>query len=30
MNGGVQSGETAIKLARRWAYNVKNVPDKKA
>ncbi len=30
MNTGVEGGETAIKLARRWAYNVKNVPENKA
>lgn len=30
MNGGVESGETAIKFARRWGYNVKKVPDGKA
>ena len=27
MNTGVEAGETAIKLARRWAYTVKGVPD---
>jgi len=26
MNTGVEGGETAIKLARRWAYDVKGVP----
>jgi ornithine--oxo-acid transaminase len=30
MNTGVEGGETAIKLARRWAYDVKGVPDGKA
>lgn len=30
MNTGVEGGETAIKLARRWAYNIKNVPENKA
>lgn len=30
MNTGVEGGETAIKLARRWAYDVKGVPDNKA
>jgi ornithine--oxo-acid transaminase len=30
MNGGVESGETAVKMARRWAYNVKKVPDNEA
>ena len=27
MNTGVEACETAIKLARRWAYDVKGVPD---
>lgn len=26
-NTGVEGGETAIKLARRWAYEVKGIPD---
>lgn len=26
MNTGVEAGETALKLARRWAYDVKGVP----
>eukprot|EP00013_Stygamoeba_regulata_P020999 CAMPEP_0177653178 /NCGR_PEP_ID=MMETSP0447-20121125/13577_1 /TAXON_ID=0 /ORGANISM="Stygamoeba regulata, Strain BSH-02190019" /LENGTH=429 /DNA_ID=CAMNT_0019156577 /DNA_START=91 /DNA_END=1380 /DNA_ORIENTATION=- len=30
MNTGVEAGETACKLARRWAYDVKGVPDMKA
>lgn len=30
MNTGVEGGETAIKLARRWAYDVKSVPENKA
>ena len=30
MNTGVEGGETAIKLARRWAYSVKGVPENKA
>lgn len=30
MNTGVEGGETAIKLARRWAYDVKKVPENKA
>ncbi len=30
MNTGVEGGETAIKLARRWAYNVKGVADNQA
>jgi len=28
MNTGVEAGETAIKLARKWGYNVKGVPKK--
>eukprot|EP00406_Dinophysis_acuminata_P021771 CAMPEP_0179342060 /NCGR_PEP_ID=MMETSP0797-20121207/70193_1 /TAXON_ID=47934 /ORGANISM="Dinophysis acuminata, Strain DAEP01" /LENGTH=226 /DNA_ID=CAMNT_0021056225 /DNA_START=1 /DNA_END=677 /DNA_ORIENTATION=+ len=27
MNSGVEAGETAIKLIRRWAYRVKKVPE---
>lgn len=27
---GVEAGETGCKLARRWAYNVKGVPQNKA
>lgn len=27
---GVEGGETACKLARKWAYNVKGVPKYKA
>jgi ornithine--oxo-acid transaminase len=27
MNTGVEAGESAIKFARRWAYNVKGVAD---
>ncbi|KAF1784920.1 Pyridoxal phosphate-dependent transferase [Phytophthora cactorum] len=27
MNTGVEGGETAVKLARRWAYDVKGVPE---
>lgn len=27
---GVEGGDTAIKLARRWAYKVKKVPSNKA
>ena len=27
MNTGVEGGETAIKLARRWGYAVKGIPD---
>ncbi|MBS1650531.1 MAG: ornithine--oxo-acid transaminase [Bacteroidetes bacterium] len=30
MNTGVEGGETAIKLARRWAYDVKGVEENKA
>lgn len=30
MNTGVEGGETAIKLARRWAYDKKGVPENKA
>jgi len=30
MNTGVEGGETAIKLARRWAYNVKGVAEGQA
>lgn len=30
MNTGVEGGETAIKLARRWGYDVKGVPKYKA
>ncbi|KAK4533362.1 hypothetical protein CCYA_CCYA16G4244 [Cyanidiococcus yangmingshanensis] len=26
MNTGVEAGETAVKLARRWAYDVKGIP----
>ena len=29
MNTGVEGGETACKLARKWAYTVKGVPDNK-
>jgi 4-aminobutyrate aminotransferase-like enzyme len=27
MNTGVEGGETAIKLARRWGYDIKEIPD---
>jgi ornithine--oxo-acid transaminase len=27
MNTGVEGGETAIKFARRWGYDVKGIPD---
>jgi ornithine--oxo-acid transaminase len=30
MNTGVEGGETAIKLARRWGYNLKGIPENKA
>jgi len=30
MNTGVEAGETAVKLARKWAYQVKGVPTNKA
>lgn len=30
MNTGVEAGETAIKLARKWAYTVKKVPENEA
>lgn len=30
MNTGVEGGETAIKLCRRWAYDVKGVPENRA
>ncbi|MBC7509574.1 MAG: ornithine--oxo-acid transaminase [Ferruginibacter sp.] len=30
MNTGVEGGETAIKLARRWGYTVKGIPDNQA
>lgn len=30
MNTGVEGGETAIKLARRWGYAVKGIPDNQA
>jgi ornithine--oxo-acid transaminase len=30
MNTGVEAGETAIKLARRWGYDVKKVPENQA
>jgi len=30
MNTGVEGGETAIKLARKWAYEVKGVPHNQA
>lgn len=30
MNTGVEGGETACKLARKWGYDVKGVPKNKA
>jgi ornithine--oxo-acid transaminase len=30
MNTGVEGGETAIKLARRWGYSVKGIPENEA
>ena len=30
MNSGAEAVETAIKAARKWGYNVKNVPENKA
>lgn len=30
MNTGVEAGEVAVKLARKWAYQVKNVPQDRA
>lgn len=30
MNTGVEGGETAVKLARRWGYDVKGVPQNQA
>lgn len=30
MNTGVEGGETAIKLARRWGYEVKGIPEDRA
>jgi len=30
MNTGVEGGETAIKLARKWGYMVKGIPDNQA
>ncbi len=30
MNTGVEGGETAVKLCRKWAYNVKKIPENKA
>ena len=30
MNTGVEGGETALKLARRWGYKIKGIPDNQA
>lgn len=30
MNTGVEGGETAVKLCRKWAYEVKGIPDNQA
>lgn len=30
MNTGVEAGETGCKLARKWGYTVKKIPDNKA
>ncbi len=30
MNTGVEGGETAVKLCRKWAYDVKGIPDNQA
>jgi ornithine--oxo-acid transaminase len=30
MNSGVEAGESAIKIARRWGYDVKGIPDNEA
>ena len=30
MNGGVESGESAIKIARKWGYNKKRIKPNKA
>src|SRR5690606_26747789 len=30
MNSGAEANETAIKLARKWGYVAKNIPDNKA
>ncbi|XP_005091135.1 ornithine aminotransferase, mitochondrial isoform X1 [Aplysia californica] len=30
MNTGVEGGETACKLARKWGYEVKNIPENQA
>jgi ornithine--oxo-acid transaminase len=30
MNSGAEAGETAVKLARRWGYVIKGIPDNQA
>lgn len=30
MNTGVEGGETAVKLCRRWGYTIKGIPENKA
>jgi len=30
MNSGVEGGETALKLTRKWAYKVKGIPQNQA
>ncbi len=30
MNTGVEGGETAVKLCRRWGYDIKGIPDNRA
>jgi len=30
MNGGVEAGESSVKIARRWGYQVKKIEDNKA
>ncbi|MEM1339458.1 MAG: ornithine--oxo-acid transaminase [Bacteroidota bacterium] len=30
MNTGVEGGETAVKIARKWGYEVKGIPENKA
>ncbi|KAJ8681934.1 hypothetical protein QAD02_017726 [Eretmocerus hayati] len=30
MNTGVEAGDTALKIARRWGYKSKNIPDNEA
>lgn len=30
MNSGVEGGETALKMARKWGYTVKNIPENQA